>query len=285
MNLKATIRKYQLRFGFTLVLILSEAGLSILFPLFIGYAIDDVIEGSHYGAIKLGVLGLVVLVVGMGRRVYDSRFYAKVYQDMGSQTLSHINSSQASVKSARLGMVRELIEFLENSLPELIHNLIGLIGVIGILATLNLQVFYGSLLVTLLIFLIFGFSSKKTVALNKASNDEMERQVDVISSNKKEELTLHLQHMMKWNIKLSDLEAMNFSFSWLVLIGFLILSILVSAGERMVTYGVLFSLIMYVFQYMENVLNLPLFYQNWLRLKEIRHRLEDAVQGKELEKL
>ena len=38
----------------------------------------------------------------------------------------------------------------------------------------------------------------------------------------------------------------------------------------------LFSLIMYVFQYMENVVNLPLFYQNWLRLKEIKNRIAEV---------
>ncbi|HAA10711.1 MAG TPA: hypothetical protein DCE41_03060, partial [Cytophagales bacterium] len=60
------------RFRFTLFLLLVEYGLSILFPLFIGFAIDDALEGSARGTIELGVLGLAELIVGMGRRVYDS---------------------------------------------------------------------------------------------------------------------------------------------------------------------------------------------------------------------
>ena len=78
---------------------------------------------------------------------------------------------------------------------------------------------------------------------------------------------------MKWNIKLSDLEAANFSLSWIVLIMFLAGSIIISVNDGIMQYGMLFSLVMYVFQYIENVINLPFFYQNFLRLQEINERL------------
>ncbi len=276
MKLKAVFKKYSLKLGFTLFLILLEAALAILFPLFIGYAIDSAINGSHYGAIQLGLLGVAALLVGVGRRVFDSRFYAKIYQSIGTSAISKMEDNVSSKKSARLGMLREFIEFLENALPELISNIIGLIGVIAIIATLNLNVFYGSLIVTIIIFLIYWLTSSKTIKLNKLSNDEFEKQVDVISKNDEQELNLHLKEMMKWNIKLSDLEAINFSISWMVMIAFLVASIIISVSDGIVKYGALFSLIMYVFQYMENVINLPLFYQNWLRLKEIKERLEEV---------
>ena len=276
MSVKAIFKKYRLKFGFTLFLILSEAALAILFPLFIGYAIDSAINGSNYGAIQLGLLGLAALVVGVGRRVYDSRFYAKIYQDIGSRAISKMEDNLSSKKTAHLGMIRELVEFLENSLPELMSSVIGLIGVIGIIATLSLNVFYGSLVVTVIIFLIYWLTSSRTIRLNKMSNDEMEKQVDVISKNDEGELNLHLKEMMKWNIKLSDLEAANFSVSWIVMITFLVASIIISVSDGIVKYGALFSLIMYVFQYMENVINLPFFYQNWLRLQEIKERLEQV---------
>lgn len=276
MRLLSIFKDYRLRFTFTLVLILLEALLALLFPLFIGFSIDRAINGSFYGTIQLGILGLVALLVGVGRRVFDSRFYAKLYQDLGSRTVYRLEKSTSSTKAARLGMIRELIEFLENSLPELVSNVIGLIGVVGIIATLNLNVFYGSLIVTVLVFLIYWFTSSKTIRLNKLSNDEYEKQVDVIAENDEESLSIHLKEMMKWNIKLSDLEAFNFSISWMIMIAFLAMSILISAGDGIVQYGALFSLIMYVFQYMENVINLPIFYQNWLRLKEIKERLEQV---------
>lgn len=274
MNIRTIFKKYRCRFIFTFLLLFLEAGLSILFPLFIGAALDDAIGGNYIGAYHLGILSITALIVGVGRRVFDSRFYAKVYQNIGMRADAKIHDRSPSVRSARLSMIGELVEFLENSLPELINTVIGLVGVVVIIATLNLTVFYSSLIVTLLIFLIYWLSSKKTMALNKSSNDEFEKQVIIITTNDKNLLRDHLKEMMKWNIKLSDLEALNFSISWIILSLFLVASIIFSIESGIIKYGVLLSLIMYVFQYMEGVINLPLFYQNWLRLREIKSRIE-----------
>lgn len=274
MNLKRIFIKHKWRFILTLLLVLFEGTILILFPLFIGNAIDDVINNNLHGIIQLGVLGLTLLIVGVGRRVFDSRFYAKVYRQVGVSTLIRIKDKNTSVKTARLHMIEELIEFLENSLPELINTIIGLFGVIGILFALNQKVFYGSLIVTGIIMLIYWVSSNKTVLYNKCANDEWERQVEIVSQPSSIKLGLHLKEMMRWNIKLSDLEALNFSLSWLVALSFLIASILISIGDGIVTYGSLLALVIYVFQYIENVLNLPLFYQNCLRLNEIILRLK-----------
>lgn len=274
MNIKAILKKYRSRFVFTFLLLFLEAGIAILFPLFIGYAIDSVINGSYLGAVHLGILSIAALAVGVGRRVFDSRFYARVYRNIGMRADTKIQDKSASVRSARLSMIGELVEFLENSLPELINTVIGLIGVVVIIATLNLTVFYSSLIVTLLIFLIYWLSSKRTMNLNKSSNDEFEKQVIIIATNDKKLLRNHLKEMMKWNIKLSDLEAFNFSVSWILLSLFLVVSIVFSIQDGVLEYGLLLSLVMYVFQYIESVINLPFFYQNWLRLLEITRRIE-----------
>lgn len=275
MDIKKLLKEYKYQFAFTLFLVLSEAGIEILFPLFIGYAIDGAIHQTYWGAIQLGLLGLVSLIVGLVRRVFDTRFYAKIYRRLGSSIITHMQDKPASVRSARLGMIRELIEFLENSFPELVSNVIGLLGVIILIFVLNRYVFYGSILITFVVFLIYWISSLKTIQLNKAANDELEKQVDVISSNDEKALNHHLQAMMKWNIKLSNLEAVNFSFTWIILILFLVSAIMISVNQGITKYGALFSLIMYVFQYIENVIHLPLYYQHWLRLKEIKDRIEN----------
>lgn len=270
---KEIIRKHRVPLAFTFSLVFIEAGLSILFPLFIGFAVEGALKGEYTGVIQLGLLGVVVLLIGAFRRYYDSRFYAKVYEDMGIDVLSKNHGESTSIKSARLNMAQELVEFLENSLPELINTILGLIGVMILLATLNIQVFYGSLLVLLLNFAIYVLSSGKTYRYNQASNDELEKQVQIIHQNKPHLTRKHLRNVMKWNIKLSDLETLNFSLSWMILLGFMLSSILISAHSGMLVYGTLLALIMYVFQYIESLINLPYFYQNWLRLKEIRWRL------------
>lgn len=273
MQIKRLFKQYKWRFLLTLVLILMEAGIMLLFPLFIGNAIDGIINNTKVGVFQLAALGLVLLIIGIGRRVFDSRFYGKVYEIAGAQIIQRIDG-KPSVKTARLNMLQEFVEFLENSLPELINNIIGLIGVMLILFSLNIKVFYGSITVTLFIFMVYWLTSKKTIDYNVASNNEMERQVDVLTKNDSSELKDHLNRIVKWNIKLSDLEAFNFSVSWMLVLVFLTSSIIISVDNEVTQYGALFALVMYVFQYIENVLNLPLFYQNWLRLREIISRLK-----------
>ncbi|WP_299530059.1 ABC transporter six-transmembrane domain-containing protein [Ulvibacterium sp.] len=276
---KTTIRAILLEFKwkliFIFILILMESAIELLIPLFIGFAIDDALQGSYWGAVQLGILGTLIILIGGGRRFFDSRIYAKVYRRLGNETLLKIEENQSSVKTARLGMINEIVEFLENSFPVLISNSIAMIGVVIILASLNTQVFITGLVATFFVFLIYFLTRKRTTYLNSAYNNEFEKQVNVITTNNKGLLASHLKNMMKWNIKLSDLEVFNFSISWLVLMGFLVLSIVLSVSAGNVAYGALFSLIIYVFQYIESVITLPVFYQNWLRLKEIKWRLEN----------
>lgn len=276
---KTTIRTVLLQFKWKLVvifsLVLMESVIELLIPLFIGFAIDDALNGSYIGAIQLGGLGALIILIGGGRRFFDSRIYAKVYRRLGNTTLLKMDKNRSSVKTARLGMINEIVEFLENSLPALISTMIGMIGVVIIIATLNTKVFVAGLVATFFVFLIYFLTRKKTTYLNSAYNDEFEKQVNVITTNDKTVLASHLKNMMKWNIKLSDLEVFNFSMSWLVLMGFLVISVVLSVSTGNVAYGALFSLIIYVFQYIESVITLPVFYQNWLRLQEIKGRLEE----------
>lgn len=278
MQVKSLFKEYKFRFILTFLLILAEAGIMLLFPLFIGNAIDGVINESRFEVLQLGGLGLALLIVGVGRRVFDSRFYGRIYEATGEKMISRMKYNQSSIKTARLSMMRELFEFLENSLPELINNIIGLVGVVLILFSLNINVFYGSLMVTTVIFMVYWLTGKKTIDYNEAYNNEMERQVDVLDKNDQNALKNHLKQTVKWNIKLSDLEAFNFSVSWVVALAFLVVAIIVSVGEGIVQYGALFALVMYVFQYIEHVLSLPLFYQNWLRLREIISRLDEKYK-------
>lgn len=280
MQIKLLIKQYKWRFLLTLILILAEAGIMLLFPLFIGNTIDGVINNRLVVVFQLGILGLVLLIVGVGRRVFDSRFYGKIYEVTAIKVIQKMNKNQSSIKTARLNMMREFFEFLENTLPELVNNIIGLLGIVFILFSLNIKVFYLSLLATLFIFMVYWLTSKKTIDYNEASNDEMEHQVTVLEKNNQNELKKHLKKVVKWNIKLSDLESFNFSISWMIALVFLTISIIISVNDGVLQYGALFALIMYVFQYIENVLSLPLFYQNWLRLKEIINRVKgntDAI--------
>ena len=79
--------------------------------------------------------------------------------------------------------------------------------------------------------------------------------------------------MMKWNIKLSDLETVNFSLAWVILGALLISSIVLIVENTSISYGQKITSIMYVYHYIELVMSFPLIYQQYVRLQEISGRL------------
>ena len=273
MEIKPLLAQNKWRFAFTLLMVLAEAALMVLFPLVIGMAVDDAIAGHYRGATYLGALGLATLIVGASRRMLDSRFYARLYQAMGAM-VGTSNTASTSTRTARLGLLTEVIDFFEDSLPGIVNSSIGLVGTLIIIAGLNLKIFAGCAILIVIVVIVYGLSQKATTRDNAGYNNELEQQVTIIGSNKPEALKSHLARLMRWNIKLSDREATNFSVVWVFMMAFLIGSIVLAVGDGVTQYGALFSLVLYLFQFIENASSMPLFYQQWLRLVEIMQRLK-----------
>lgn len=272
-HFKELFANYRWQLTFVLFLILLEAGLAVLFPLFIGYAIDDAMNQKYQGAILLGSLGIATLIIGAGKRFYDSRIYAKIYQKLGLK-IGHNQEAPVSTRSAHLGFLSETVEFFENSLPEIINGTIALVGTLILISAMDQMIFIGCLISLVLVTLVYGLSQKYTLKYYSSFNQEMENRVDVLTENSPISLNWHLRKVMRWNVKLSDLETMNFSIVWLIMISFLVLSIVSSVGAAAVSHGSLFALILYLFQYIEQVMIMPMFYQQWLQLQEIIGRLK-----------
>ncbi|MDW3196921.1 MAG: ABC transporter six-transmembrane domain-containing protein [Cytophagales bacterium] len=269
---KELLTDYRWELAFVLFLILLEAGLSVLFPLFIGYAVDDAVNQQYQGAILLSGLGLATLIIGAGKRFFDSRVYARIYQELGL-TIGAKPKEPVSKRSAHLGFLSEAVEFFENSLPEIINGLIALVGTILLIGSMNQTVFIGCMVSMILVIIVYGASQKYTLKYHTSYNEELENRVDVLSQNSPISLNWHLRKVMKWNIRLSDLETINFSIVWLIMISFLVLSIFNSVDGSAMGHGTLFALILYLFQYIEQVMTMPMFYQEGIRLSEILRRL------------
>lgn len=266
------IKPFKRQLVFTLSLVILEAAGWVLFPLVIGRAVDSVIEGGQRGLWELATLGIATVGIYVARRVYDSRAYAKVYVRLSEELVTRQRSASVSAKTARLGMLREIVEFFENSLPTLVSSVLGLAGTVLILSALNVPIFLGCLGVTAATAIVYGATGRFTTRWNQAFNDEYERRVEVVESGVAGRVGRHVRRMMRWNVKLSDLEAVNFGVVWTLMVVLLVFSVSAAVrdgGE----YGQVFAVVMYVFQFMESVMMLPMHYQEWLRLREIAGRL------------
>ncbi len=269
---------YQAKIAITWILLLGECLANLMFPLAIGFSVDSLLENSNTGIWTLGSLCLVMLLLAAGRRFYDTRVYSSMYHDLATSLVERKRKNGASTTklTAQVNLLREIVEFFENSLPELIGALVTFIGVMIVLSTIDHWVTAGCLIGSLLVFAIYAFSEKRIFHYNKQQNDELEKQVDVLKENRRRQVHTHFGRIVKWNIKLSDLETLNFSGVWIVMALLLVFSVVFIVGNESVSYGQKITSIMYVFDYIQVVMSFPLFYQEAIRLKEITGRLSET---------
>jgi ABC-type multidrug transport system fused ATPase/permease subunit len=275
MSLPSLILRFKGRVSLTFLLVVFESLLDVFYPLFIGLAIDGLLQHSYAGVIQLAVLGVVSLLVGASRRAYDTRVYAGIYCQIVPEMVAKEQERGSSISktSARSSLLTEFVEFLENSMPEIIRGIVSLLGILLMIATLNWQVFFACLGILLLIMVVYGISGKTNYRLNASYNNQLEHQVQALESKDMHLIQQHYTALMKWNIKLSDLENLNYVAIWIGVIALLVYTPMTVVEGGTTSYGQVSSIFMYVFNYIEASVTFPLYIQQLIRLKEISGRL------------
>ena len=97
--------------------------------------VNDLISKEITGVLQLSGLCLGLLVVGAGRRFYDTRAYTGIYKTVSNEMVTRQMEGNVCVSkiAARANLFSEFIEFLENSIPGIFSHLIGLIGTLVII--------------------------------------------------------------------------------------------------------------------------------------------------------
>lgn len=278
-SLLSIAKRFRWRIACTQLLVVLESVSDILYPLFIGWAVNDLIVGSYHGLTMLGVLGVSSLLLGSARRFYDTRIYAGVYSQVATDMVEHGRKNGLSVSklSARSDLMTELVEFFEQSMPGILLSLIGVVGTLVVIANLNLQVFWGCLALVGIMLVTWWLTGSTQYRYHENFNQILEQRVDVLGHKSLPGVRAHFIELMKWNIKLSDLETLNFAVLWLAIVALLLgTPVLVLGGSETPEMGTVLSILIYVFEFSEKVVMLPFFIQQLIRLSEISNRLNDT---------
>lgn len=261
---------YRRRIALSLLLAMAEAGGHVVLPLLIGIALDDYLNGSFRGLVAFASVGLLTIGFAVARPLHDARLYARVYERIVADALGQ--ELGLSGKTARLNMLREVVDFLEYSMPLLIANLSAFLGILVFLAVLSVPVFTGALIMSALIVVIYAATTRRTVTLNRGYNDEYERQVDVLGGNDGARVRRHIGLLNSWSIKLTDVDTSNYALSLILTLALQIFAILAVAHQGM-DDGTILSIVLYVFEFSATASYLPDAWQEYLRLREILERL------------
>lgn len=274
----AIAKRYAPSIAGTMGLLLVENLIEAVTPLFLGRAIDGLVAQTYAGLWIFLALAVAGLAVAIARRLYDTRVYARIYRETASEVVEKENSKQAEVTrvTARANFVSEFVDFFEIYLPLALTSFFGLAGSVVMLAFISPPLALCAGLVGAAMALVFFVSSPRIRKLNAMLNDEMERQVDILSARQKAGIQGHFRALARWRIRLSDLEARNFSIVFL-------LTIVLTAGAAYIlvaiekkSVGEVFAALTYVLQFSQAVIMLPYTYQQFLRTREISARLQET---------
>ncbi|MFC3119788.1 ABC transporter six-transmembrane domain-containing protein [Jhaorihella thermophila] len=164
----------------TWAMTLMEIALFALIPLLIGRAIDGLTGGDTAAFVQLAVALAVLILLGTLRRVFDTRAYGVMRVELGKDLARRSSDLPVSRLSARLGMGRELVDFLETELPEAMTALFRTFAAVVILFGFHPALAGTAAAAALVTLTIYGLAHGRFYRLNRALNEEAERQVQVL---------------------------------------------------------------------------------------------------------
>jgi len=275
--LKKIIMQHRGRLVLTYFLFSLEMIGNLMRPFFLGLAVNDLLKGSYKGLIILTAVHFSWLVIGTIRHRFDTRTYSAIYSSLATRLLARrYNRNDLSRLSAHSTLSREFVDFLEYDLVYVIEAVYNLIGSLLLLMFYDSSVVLVCLGILLPVMGISYFYGKKMKQLNKMKNDELEKQVDIISTGNHHLIRQHYNNLRNWQIRISDQEAWNFGLMELMVIIVIGLSLLITnkttgAG---IQAGSLIGIYSYIQRFVSGLDTIPYTVQRMSALNDITRRIE-----------
>ncbi len=276
LTIATLLRVFRGRMSLTWGMILCETSLMALIPLFIGFAIDGLLAGSMQPLWQLAGLMAALIVVSVIRRVYDTRVYGTIRVALGRAQAARSAHLPVSALNARLGMGRELVDFLEETLPQAMAAGVQLsIAVIVLYAFSPVLALAGGVAAFAMV-AIYALFHRRFFRLNGALNHQTERQVSILTRRKARPTLAHLLRLRRLEVRISDTEAVLYGAIFVVLLGLILFNLWFATAELSITVGTIFAIVSYSWEFVESALALPVTLQSWSRLSEIMRRLNTS---------
>ena len=273
----ALLRAFLLRISFTWLLILIEVALTALVPLFIGFAIDGLLANDTDALFQLIAVLAVLIVVSVIRRAYDTRVFGTVRVEMGKTQAARAMNLPVSTLNARLGMGRELVNFLEADLPLAMTSLVQLIISVIVLYIFDPMLALAGVSAVATMLAIYSRSHGRFYRLNGQLNQQTERQVGILETRKPQRLMTHLTRLRGIEVRISDTESIIYGGIFVVLLGFVVFNLWYATANLSITSGTIFSMVTYSWELVDAALAFPMALQGWSRLSEIMQRINQAA--------
>lgn len=277
-RIASLIRNRRAALAGTYSLMLLENVCTLAYPALTGKAVDDLVRREFTGLVLLVAVWLVHLVLSFVRQRVDTRVFMGLYADIASHIVDvqQARGHGTSKVSARVEMVRDVVGFFEKEVPAMVHNVIAVVGSLAMLFTYDVDAGLIAMAVLLPMGLVNAWYWRRAVRLNRAINNQVEREVDDIESGRLFRVRRHFRLLRRWRVHLSDAESWTWGVTELATIAALVFILVDFTQSPAFTAGAIYAVLAYIYDYLEGLNQVPTVVNNLARLKDVRARLAVA---------
>jgi ABC-type multidrug transport system fused ATPase/permease subunit len=224
--------------------------------------------------IWIGVFG-INSGVGTYRRYRDEKIYLNVYNDLAANIARKVQkgSMNASRAAARAELSRELIEFYQYRVPDLIEQVIDIGGAIIALALFDWRL--GATCATILVpvVLLSWLYNKKVSIFQTQIHDQQEDIYRVYATNDVQQVQTYNVEMARWKQKIANRGAINFGILRVFLLGIFLVILYVAIDLDDFTTGNIYAIAAYVWTFVTSSEYMPEQLESITSVKDISDRL------------
>jgi ABC-type multidrug transport system fused ATPase/permease subunit len=281
-NLLQTIfGKYRLSILVTYFVTLLENLFELFYPSLTGLAVNGLLRHEFTGLAMLLGVWLIHTSTGVFRQRYDTRVFSSIYTDIASRTVAEQETMGVSTSQiiARSSLSREFVTFFERDIPATVRSVFGLLG------ALVLLLFYDTWSAAFCLMLLIPLAvlnrgySRRTLTLNRGLNNQLEREVTLLTRRNSSRVLGHYRLLARWKIRLSDAEAMNWGVMELFSIGLSAAVIVRVASLPHVEPGTIYAMLAYLWNFIASLDHVPALVQQLSRLKDIARRMNESASA------
>lgn len=276
--LKNIFRQNRRRLSYTYALILAENLMRLFYPVVVGHAINNLLVGRFDGLALFVVFWIARMGTGTWRRVYDTRTFTRIYSELAVQVIAEQHGACTPVGKVvtRSVLAKEFVDFFERDTPLIFRTIVALVGSLVMLFSYHPRLGMAGLCLAPPLLVINYFNAKRSHQLNSALNDQLEHEVDVITGEPGTSVPTVREHYRKvshWRVRLSNLEATNFSAMELFILAFFAAALVLASRLPGAEAGTLFAVVTYVHNFIGGLDEVPALVQQLSRLRDISQRL------------
>jgi len=276
--IRQIIIDYKYKLLVTNILFGLEMAADLLKPYFLGKAVNDLLRGGFQSLIIFLSLHIAWMLISMLRLRYDTRTYSTIYNAIILKFLADkTHGDNISKLSAHSTLTRELTDFLEFDLVYILEAVFNIFGSLLMLFFYDTKVVLLCVTVLIPIGLISRWYGKKMSVLMFHKNNEIENQVDVISSFDKKEIHKHYETLRRWQVKITDMQAYNFGVMEIVVVVLIGVALYISTRHAGVAMqeGELIGIYFYIMKFTKGLETIPYILEKYASLKDIVQRVSN----------